>query len=235
MNENSVFRANARAQLGGGIFQNNWLMALVVCLLQGLILGVAGGIPGLGAVAALFLNGFLAFGICRVFLQLVRSQKDTVEIGDLFSGTDQFMSLFVLNLLVGLFTFLWSLLFIVPGIIKSYAYSMAFYIKHDHPEYDWKQCIDESRRMMDGHKWQLFCLDFSFIGWALLGLLCCGIGTLWVTPYQTAARTNFYENLKALYDPEIEIPMEDTYSAETPAEETAAEAPEAVEETTDNQ
>jgi sugar phosphate permease len=104
----------------------------------------------------------------------------------------------------------WRMSFIIPGIIKSYSYAMSFYIKHDHPEYDWKQCIDESRRMMDGHKWQLFCLDFSFIGWNLLGFLCCGIGLLWVAPYEMASRANFYENLKALYDPEIEIPAEET-------------------------
>lgn len=200
MNQNSVFRANARAQLGGNIFANNWLMALVVCLIQSLILGIGSSLAG---VVAILVGGLLAFGLARVFLQLVRGQKDKVDIADLFCGTDEFGSLIVLNLLVGLFTFLWTLLFIIPGIVKSYAYSMAFYIKHDHPEYDWKQCMDESQRYMSGHKWQLFCLDFSFIGWILLGALCCGIGTLWVVPYQNAARANFYENLKAIYDPEV--------------------------------
>jgi uncharacterized membrane protein len=215
-NQNSVFRANARAQLGGNIFANNWLMALVVCLIQSLILGIGSSLAG---VVAILVGGLLAFGLARVFLQLVRGQKDKVDIADLFCVTDEFGSLIVLNLLVGLFTFLWTLLFIIPGIVKSYAYSMAFYIKHDHPEYDWKQCMDESQRYMSGHKWQLFCLDFSFIGWILLGALCCGIGTLWVTPYQYAARANFYENLKALYDPEVEIPEEESFDA-TAAEDT---------------
>ena len=81
--------------------------------------------------------------------------------------------------------------------------------------------MDESQRYMKGYKWQLFCLDFSFIGWILLGALCCGIGTLWVTPYQQAARANFYENLKALYDPQVEAPAEDAYdpTVETVSEE----------------
>ena len=208
MNQNSVFRANARAQLGGNIFANNWLMALVVCLIQSLILGIGSSLAG---VVAILVGGLLAFGLARVFLQLVRGQKDKVDIADLFCGTDEFGSLIILNLLVGLFTFLWTLLFIIPGIVKSYAYSMAFYIKHDHPEYDWKQCMDESQRYMKGYKWQLFCLDFSFIGWILLGSCCCGLGMLWVTPYQQLAHTNFYENLKAIYDPEIiaeESPVE---------------------------
>ncbi len=218
MNENKVFRANARAQLGGSIFANNWLMALVVCLIQGLIISVGNSMIG---VVGLILGGFLSFGIARVFLQLIRGQKDKVEVGDLFCGADEFGSLIVLNLLVSLFTFLWTLLFIIPGIIKGYAYSMAFYIKHDHPEYDWKQCIDESQRYMKGYKWQLFCLDFSFIGWIFLGALCCGIGTLWVTPYMEASRANFYENLKAIYDPQIEAPAEEAYdpTVETISEE----------------
>lgn len=199
MNKNKVFRANARAQLGGSIFQNNWLMALVVCLIYSAIISVAGTV----LIGSLLVTGFLTFGLCRVFLQLVRGQKDKVEVGDLFCGTEKFGDLLVLYLLQSLFTFLWTLLFIIPGIIKSYAYSMAFYIKHDHPEYDWRRCLDESQRMTKGHKWQLFCLDLSFIGWTLLGMLCCCVGMLWVMPYQYAAKANFYENLKALYDPEI--------------------------------
>ena len=219
MNENKVFRANARAQLGGGIFANNWLMALLVCFIHSAIMGAISA-TGVGSIATALLNGFFMFGLARVFLQLIRSQKDKIDVGDLFCGTEHFGSLVLLGLMHFLFIFLWTLLFIIPGIIKSYSYAMAFYIKHDHPEYDWKQCIDESRRMMDGHKWQLFCLDFSFVGWFLLGFLCCGIVTLWVTPYQQAARANFYENLKALYDPEIEAPAEEAYD---PTSETVEE------------
>ena len=207
MNRNSVFRANARAQLGGNIFNEIWLMALAVCLIQSLVLSLAGSI----VIGVILVGGLLSYGLCHVFLQMVRSQKTKPEISDLFTGSDQFLSLLILYCLQALFTFLWTLLFIVPGIIKSYAYSMAFYIKHDHPEYDWKKCLDESQRYMMGHKWQLFCLDFSFIGWILLGSCCCGLGMLWVTPYQQLAHTNFYENLKAIYDPEIiaeESPVE---------------------------
>ena len=207
MNRNSVFRANARAQLGGNIFNEIWLMALAVCLIQSLVLSLASSI----VIGVILVGGLLSYGLCHVFLQMVRSQKTKPEISDLFTGSDQFLSLLILYCLQALFTFLWTLLFIVPGIIKSYAYSMAFYIKHDHPEYDWKKCLDESQRYMMGHKWQLFCLDFSFIGWILLGSCCCGLGMLWVTPYQQLARTNFYENLKAIYDPEIiaeEAPVE---------------------------
>lgn len=215
MNKNNVFRANARGQLGGNIFSNTWLMALVVALIYSAIMSFASSI----LVGALIVGGFLTFGMCRVFLQLVRSQKDKIDIADLFCGSDYFADLLVLFLLQGLFTFLWTLLFIIPGIIKSYAYSMAFYIKHDHPEYDWKQCLDESQRYMKGYKWQLFCLDFSFIGWILLSLLTLGIGMLWVSPYQMTARANFYENLRAIYEPEAP-------AAETVGETANADIPE---------
>lgn len=215
MNKNSVFRANARAQLGGGIFQNNWLMALVVCLLYSAIMGFASSF----LIGGLILGGFLMYGICRVFLQLIRGQKDKIDVADLFCGSDQFADLLVLNLLQGLFTFLWTLLFIIPGIVKSYGYSMAFYIKHDHPEYDWRTCLDESQRYMKGYKWQLFCLDFSFIGWMLIGILTCGAGLLWVTPYQYAARSNFYENLRAIYEPEGPAPETEGEAAQNDAPE----------------
>ncbi|MBQ9151322.1 MAG: DUF975 family protein [Clostridia bacterium] len=202
MNENKVFRANARAQLGGGIFTNSWLMGLVVCLIASLILGVADSLVGIGS---LLLSAFFTYGTAHVFLQLIRGQKDKVDVADVFKGTDHAGDLILLSVMTTLFTLLWTLLFIIPGIIKGYAYAMAPYIKYDHPEYDWRQCLDESQRYMKGNKWQLFCLHFSFIGWLLLGALCCGVGTLWVAPYQAAAEANFYENLKAIYDPEVVV------------------------------
>ena len=69
-------------------------------------------------------------------------------------------------------------------------------IKLDHPDYGWKACIDESRRLMDGHKWEKFVLDLSFLGWIIVGSLCLGIGTLWVTPYMEAANAQFYEYVR---------------------------------------
>lgn len=77
-----------------------------------------------------------------------------------------------------------------------YAYSMAYYIKLDHPDYGWKACIDESRRLMDGHKWEKFVLDLSFLGWIIVGSLCLGVGTLWVTPYMEATNAQFYEYVR---------------------------------------
>ena len=72
---------------------------------------------------------------------------------------------------------------------------MSSFIAYDHPDYDWKKCLDESQRMMKGHKMEYFLLNLSFIGWMIVGALCLGVGLLWVKPYITAAQTSFYQNL----------------------------------------
>jgi len=185
---NKELRAAAREQLGGGLFENNWLMALLVSLLVSAMTGIAGWL-------SFIIVGALMFGSAKVFLGLARGKK-SVDIAELFDGFRNFGETFILGFMMTLFVFLWTLLFIIPGIIMGIAYSMCFYIKNDHPEYDWKKCLDESRRMMDGHKAEFFVLQLSFIGWILLGALCCGIGTLWVQPYIECTNANYYEDLK---------------------------------------
>lgn len=185
----SEIRAKAREQLGNNIFSNKWLYALLVCLITSAILGIASAT----FVGTIILTGPLTFGMTKVFLNLTRSDE-SIKIEDTFSGfTSDIGGNIILGFLIAVFTFLWSLLFIIPGIVKSYSYSMAFHVKHDNPSYTWQQCIDESRRIMDGNKMKLFLLDLSFIGWLFVGALCFGIGTLWVTPYMQAAHANFYE------------------------------------------
>ena len=193
MVQNSVLRENARKQLGNNIFAKNWLLVMVACLIYSAILSIS----GTTVIIALVLAGSMAYGLCRLTVNRVKEQGE-VDFADLFKGfTDNFTQSFLLGLLQSLFVFLWSLLFVIPGIIKAYSYSMAFYIMQDDPSKDWKTCLDESKAMMDGHKWQLFCLDLSFIGWMILGVLCCGIGTIFVIPYQYTAHANFYMALKA--------------------------------------
>ncbi len=187
----SEIRAKARQQLGNNIFGNQWLYALVVCLIVSAISGIA----STTVIIPLLITGPLSFGAAKVFLKLARS-GDPIKIEDTFSGfTSDIGGNIILGLLISIFTFLWSLLFVIPGIIKAYSYSMAFHIKHDNPAYTWQQCIDESRKMMDGNKMRLFLLDLSFIGWIIVGVLCFGIGTLWVAPYMATAHANFYEEI----------------------------------------
>lgn len=193
-------KARAREQLGGKIFGNIWLIAVLAVFIYGVITGaVSNIIPGLGA---LILIGPMTYGMKKMFLKQSRDHRE-MELGELFNGfTDDFGQTLLIGLLTSLFTFLWGLLFIIPGIVKYYAYSMAYYIKADHPDYDWRQCIDESKAMMNGHKWELFVLELSFLGWGIVGALCLGIGTLWVSAYMEAARAQFYESIKQYVLPE---------------------------------
>ena len=181
-------KARAKAQLGRNLFGGTWLIAIVVLLIQ----SVLSSIPLVSIIVA----GPITFGVAALFLKQARDGK-TMEIGELFRGfQEDFGGTFLLWLFTTIFTALWSLLFVIPGIVKSYAYSMGYYLKADHPEYTWQQCLSESQRIMKGHKMDLFIQDLSFIGWMIVGSFCCGIGTLWVMPYMMAARAQFYESLR---------------------------------------
>ena len=192
MLSNRELRARAREQLGGNIFATAWLWMLLMCLIFSAIYGAA----SYTVAGVIVLAGPLEYGFVKVLLDKARGTEKPA-MGKLFSGfSENFGASLVLGLMVMVFTCLWSLLFVIPGIIKAYSYSMAFYIRNDNNTKDWKQCIDESKQMMNGNKWKLFCLDLSFIGWYILGALCFGVGTLFVEPYHMQARTNFYLSLK---------------------------------------
>ena len=94
--------------------------------------------------------------------------------------------------MTSLFTFLWALLFIIPGIVASYRYALAPYLMAENPDIGVMEAIARSKELMRGNKGRLFCLQFSFIGWYLLSTLTLGIGTLWVAPYRKIAETAFY-------------------------------------------
>lgn len=189
-------KEKAKEQLGGSIFSQNWLYAVLAVVVYMVIISVVGAIPGVGSAIIIIFSGALEFGLVYVFLKQARD-GEKIEIGNLFKGfTEDFKGNFILGLLITIFVSLWSLLFIIPGIVKAYAYSMSFYIKNDHPEFNWKNCIDESQRIMNGHKMELFVLQLSFIGWAIVGALCLGVGTFWVQAYMNATMVQFYESIK---------------------------------------
>ena len=195
-------KALAKQQLGGGIFKNSWLLAVLAFVIYSAIMGAA-SYTGIGTI---LLMGPLSYGLAYLFLKQARDNQQ-MSIGDLFKGfSNDFGGTFMIGIMTTLFTVLWSMLFVIPGIVKSYAYSMAYYIKLDHPEYDWRQCINESKSMMKGYKMTLFVQDLSFIGWMIVGGLVFGVGTLWVTPYQMATRAQFYNALVGWQAQPEEIP-----------------------------
>ncbi len=197
MVSNPILRERARMQLGNGIFTNSWLMMALVGIIVSAIIGLASS-ASVG-IAAIIVSGPLTYGFHSVTLACARGFDWKLE--HTFKGfTKAFGESIVLCLLQSVFIFLWSLLFVIPGIVKTYSYALAYYIANDNPTLGANECITKSREMMSGHKWQLFCLDLSFIGWYILGALCLGLGTYLVTPYHQMARANFYAELKMEQD-----------------------------------
>ena len=125
------------------------------------------------------------------------ARGNPVNIKTFFDGFRKAtVSSFVAGILVPLFCCLWGLLLVVPGIVKFYAYSMTFEILYDAPDMSAKEAMAESRRLMEGHKLDLFLLDLSFIGWILLSIVSFGALTVYVVPYMQAAHEAFYESIK---------------------------------------
>ena len=185
--------------------ENKWGNFVAITFVYGLIIGITQVLSGdKDSPAILHLIGLVLFilalpltwGYQTLFLGAVRGGEATAK--DMFEGYNKelFSRVLTTTLLYYVYVFLWSLLLLIPGCIKAYSYAMTPYILKDNPEMKNNAAIEESMRMMDGHKLELFMLDLSFIGWALLSLLTCGIGFLWLTPYMNMARVNFYEDLK---------------------------------------
>ena len=201
-----ALKTRAKQQLGGGIFQSEWLNGVLYTFVASL----------LSSVGSIITYGPVSYALSKTFLRKAR-YNEKLDISGVIDGfKDDFGGTFLLGLLETIFISLWSLLFVIPGIIKAYAYSFAFYIKADHPEYDWKQCLDESCRMTDGHKGELFMLDLSFFGWLFVGSLVCGVGTLWVSPYIYMTKTNYYLELCGQTAAPYGAPYGNPYAPQTP-------------------
>ena len=154
----------------------------------------------IAGISVLSLVQFILGGTVQLgYSQYLLKQHDRAnfEFYDLFSQFDRFGQGFAQAFLRGLYTFLWSLLFVIPGIVKSYSYAMTPFIMAENPEMSANDAITASRQLMDGHKGELFTLELTFIGWSLLSALTLGIGSLFLNPYMNAARAAFYRDLTA--------------------------------------
>ncbi|WP_277630588.1 DUF975 family protein [Atopococcus tabaci] len=162
--------------------------------------GGGGGNSGLGGI----FSTLITTGISYAFLDAYRNHDYTFRpLKDAFRvfSKQYFLPVFFIYFLTSVFTFLWGLLLVIPGIIKAIAYSQAYFIYKDHVDRPDPQpisalnCITESRMLMDGHKMRYFTLQLSYLGWILVGALTLGIGFLWINPYITATNTAFYNDL----------------------------------------
>lgn len=154
------------------------------------IVGSVGGILGL---VQFILGGTIQLGYATYLLK--QYDREHFEFADLFSQLSRIGQGFAQAFLRGLYVFLWTLLFIIPGIVKSFSYAMTPFIMAENPNMTANESITASRQMMDGHKGELFWLELTFIGWSLLCIFTLGIGNLFLNPYTNAAQASFYRNL----------------------------------------
>ena len=161
---------------------------------------------------SLLLGGVVRLGHAKFLLDQHDGKK--LNIGTLFSQFHQYGNGFCLSLLTGLYIFLWSLLLIIPGIVATFSYAMAPFIQAEHPEYTASESLRASKEMMRGHKWELFCLSLSFIGWAILCVFTLGIGNYFLNAYQSAAFAAFYRDLSAPPIMPEAIPAESLFTEE---------------------
>ncbi len=171
----SFFSGGAEA-IWGAIFTTAMISALIALAIR------------------LVIGGAISFGYAKFNLRLIDRAEES-KIGDLFSYFGYWVKALVTSLLQGLYVFLWSLLFVIPGIIAGYSYAMTSFILAENPELSATEALARSKSMMRGHRWSLFCLNLSFIGWDILCAFTFGIGQLFLTPYRHAAIAAFYRDL----------------------------------------
>lgn len=196
------------------------LVFLIFSLVNGALVSLTSFTYGISIVVTLLITLPAQISLSFIALSLLREDYRP-QISDLlYAFKNDYTRNIGLTLLKSLYLFLWSLLLFIPGIIMNYAYSMAFYLAIEDDKLSVSDALKVSKAMMRGHKWELFCLDLSFIGWALLSVLTCGILFIWVVPYIEASKVAFYDNLKkktekVVLDTPLENASEYTDSGET--------------------
>ena len=155
-------------------------------------LAIVGSAAGVLSLVNLILGGVIQLGYASYLLK--QHDREICETKELFSKFDYFGPGFLQLLLRNIFTALWSILLVIPGIIKSLGYSMTPFLMVENPNLTAKEAIKLSQEKMMGHKWELFCMSLSFIGWTILATLTGGIGYIFLNPYMNAAYAAFYRD-----------------------------------------
>lgn len=189
---NAEITAQARASLSG-----RWNFVATATLISIIISMLINLIPLIGLFAPLFISGAFTLGFVIIYLKISRDEGDEdVKYSHIFSGFNDYIRAFLAYLLTIIFTLLWTLLLIIPGIIAAYSYMLTFFVLADNKSLTALEAMHESKEMMKGYKLKAFYLSFRFFGWAILSTLTLGIGLLWLIPYIGMSFTKFYEDIK---------------------------------------
>lgn len=188
MKTNQELKNTALAALGG-----NWAPAVLGYIVMIIVMAFASPV-------GIFVSLPLTLGYLYSYNLLLTAKDDRITENMFSVGFTGYGHVLWGMLLMRIYTFLWTLLFVLPGIIKSFSYAMTPYILKDNPELSANQAIDLSCKMMAGHKWNLFLLYLSFIGWGFLCILTLGIGYVLLSPYIRATEAAFYQDIKTQYN-----------------------------------
>lgn len=209
MKEPNIIRSEARKA-----FSPYYIYCLIIVMIHFIVIGMQGALTSggmivlrltgnalmmqtliiLSAVAGFFIATPMEVGVKFFFLNLIKGEAEMNNIISPFKNSYDraVIIIFMRNLLI----ILWSVLLIVPGIIKAYEYAMVPYIVAQKPDILRKEAFDRSKKLMAGNKMNLFKLQISFLGWYILALIPLGAGLMFLAPYTNTAYALFYEELK---------------------------------------
>lgn len=201
MGNNQTYKNRALKSLEG-----KWVEGVIATLIYVVISGGVGSVVAIpfkgDEMTAMSSQGIwsllclpLGWGLVVYFLNLIRNQD--IGFGRLFDGYKDFVRIFLAGFLVLLCEVIGFMLLIVPGVIVALMFSQTSFILKDDPQVSATEAMKLSMKMMNGHKMELFMLWLSFIGWAILAVLTCGFGMLFLYPYMYSALAHYYEDLKA--------------------------------------
>ena len=199
--DRALLKSNTTAQLRGkwGLAIGTLFVGTIIISGLSSVIGIiepeGGSLTIIGRLISIFLGGVITLGISKFVLNIA-TKKEEANFNDLFSGFNIYLKTLGLWIIMGLGVLIGIICFIVPGIIVALMFSQAFFILCDNNEKSIRECLKESIEMMKGYKADLFVLGLSFIGWWILAAITCGIGALFVYPYQQVTLANFYLALK---------------------------------------
>lgn len=187
--ENAKLMLAARESL-----KDRWGLAVGVVATYLIVSGLLQSIKDIGPLASLLVAGPFVGGLAVFFLTISRDGEAKFE--QLFDGFRSYSTYLVASLLRLVYIFLWTLLLVVPGIIAAISYSMTYYVIADDKTVSASDALKRSKELMNGNKGKYFFLMLRFIGWAILSVLSCGIGFLWLLPYIQVSMAKFYDDIK---------------------------------------
>ncbi len=176
------------------LLATHWVLSIGVCFVYSLVVAVPAELNSYGEMLSFLLAGPLQLGLCFFFLNLVRGEETRFEL--LFKGFKPLLTVLLCYAIIAALTIVGLILLIVPGIIVALGFSMTYYIIADDPEITFQVALEQSWKLTDGYKMELWVLNLRFIPWYILGLLCLIVGVFAVIPWHNTTLALYYEHLK---------------------------------------